>query len=60
MTETITCGLLIKQINDALEKRANNMLRPDRLTVTQLGALLALDRAVQRDARRYDGGFTLY
>ena len=22
--------------------------------------LLALDRAVQRDARRYDGGFTLY
>ena len=45
MTETITCGLLIKQINDALEKRANNMLRPARLTVTQLGALLALDRA---------------
>ena len=34
MTETITCGLLIKRINDAREKRANNMLRPDRLTVT--------------------------
>lgn len=33
---------------------------PDRSSPTPALDLLALDRAVQRDARRYDGGFTLY
>ena len=45
MVESKSCGLLIKQINDALERRANNNLRSVNLTMTQLGALLALDRA---------------
>lgn len=33
---------------------------PDRSSPAPALDLLALDRAVQRDARRYDGGFTLY
>ena len=41
-------GLLIKQINDDLEKRANNSLRPQSLTIAQVGALLALEQAPER------------
>ena len=37
------CGLLIKQLHDALEKRANNALRSQDLTLTQGTALMALD-----------------
>ncbi len=37
------CGLLIKQLHDALEKRANNALRSQDLTLTQGAALMALD-----------------
>ncbi|MDO4516153.1 MAG: hypothetical protein Q4C76_03335 [Bacillota bacterium] len=33
---------------------------PDRSSPAPALDLLDLDRAVQRDARRYDGGFTLY
>lgn len=33
---------------------------PEGETTTPAADLLALDRAVQRDARRYDRGFTLY
>ena len=39
-----SCGALLKQINDALEKQVNNSLRPDGLTMAQVGVLLALDR----------------
>lgn len=37
-----TCGAIIKQIHDELEKNANNILRPQGLTMAQVGALLAL------------------
>lgn len=39
------CGLLIKQINDKLQKDANNALRSQGITITQLEALVELDRA---------------
>ena len=38
-----SCGSLLKQINDALERQANNSLRVDYLTMAQMGVLLALD-----------------
>ena len=37
------CGLLIKQINDALEKQANNALRGLDLTMVQVAVLLQLN-----------------
>lgn len=37
-----TCGAIIKQIHDELEKNANNVLRPQGLTMAQVGALLVL------------------
>ena len=39
------CGLLIKQINDKLQKDANNALRSQGITITQLETLVELDRA---------------
>lgn len=45
MTEEITCGLLIKQIHDELEKNANNALRRDDLTLSQISVLMELDKA---------------
>ena len=39
------CGMLIKQINDELRKNANNALRSQGMTLTQLDALVELDRA---------------
>lgn len=39
------CGMLIKQINDELRKNANNALRPQGMTLTQLDALVELDQA---------------
>lgn len=36
------CGLLIKQINDALEKNANNRLRSEDLTQSQVSLLMEL------------------
>lgn len=42
MDENKRCGALIKQINDELEKNANNALRSKDLTLTQMGALLEL------------------
>lgn len=42
MDETKRCGALIKQINDELEKNANNALRSQDLTLTQMGALVEL------------------
>ncbi len=42
MVKLNTCGVLIKQISDELEKRANNGLRKSDLTMTQMNALLIL------------------
>ncbi len=35
-----TCGAIIKQLHDELEKNANNVLRPQGLTMAQIGILL--------------------
>lgn len=45
MEERKECGALIKKINDELEKNANNALRAQDLTFSQIGALLELDSA---------------
>ncbi len=42
MTQENEIGLLIKQLNDGLEKKANNALRESGLTVTQVGVLMIL------------------
>lgn len=38
-----SCGAIIKQIHDELEKQANNAMRHQDITMTQLGVLLALN-----------------
>jgi len=40
--ERVTCGTLIKQIHDGLEKQANNSLRSQDLTMSQVGVLIEL------------------
>lgn len=45
MEDRKECGALLKKINDELEKNANNALRSQDLTFTQLGALLELNAA---------------
>lgn len=45
MNYTTTCPALIKQINDALEKQANNILRESGLTMSQVAVLIELDSA---------------
>ena len=42
MIKQNTCGAILKQINDELEKNANNALRPQGLTMAQVSTLLAL------------------
>ncbi len=42
------CSVLIKQIYDEMEKRANNRLRVHDLTMAQLGALLAIDKKPEK------------
>lgn len=37
------CGMLIKQINDALERQANNSLRSQDLTMAQVTVLIRLN-----------------
>ena len=48
MADQISCGMLLKQINDELEKRANNALRSQDLTIAQLGALMVLNQLPER------------
>ena len=42
MNETNTCGMLIRQINNALEKRVNNQLKAKGLTLSQMSALIEI------------------
>lgn len=42
MKEDVSCGMLIKQINSTLEKNANNTLRKQDLTFSQVSALLTI------------------
>lgn len=45
MTKHISIGLIIKQIHDSLEKRANNDLKDKDLTMMQMSILIALINA---------------
>lgn len=38
-----SCGALLKQIHDIMEKNANNVLREQDLTISQSGVLVLLD-----------------
>lgn len=42
LNETNTCGMLIRQINNALEKRVNNQLKAKGLTLSQMSALIEI------------------
>ena len=43
LIDNYTCGALLKQINDIMEKNANNALREQDLTISQSGVLVLLD-----------------
>lgn len=43
-----SCGILIKQIHDALEKNANNALRARDLTLVQLNVLMVLCQSEEK------------
>ncbi len=45
-----TCGALLKQINDVMEKNANNALRGQDLTISQSGVLVLLDEKKEKTA----------
>lgn len=42
MSEPNTCGMLIRQINNALEKRVNRQLKEKDLTLSQMQALIEI------------------
>lgn len=42
MNEQNNCGMLIRQINNALEKRVNNQLKEKDLTLSQMSALIEI------------------
>lgn len=50
MNTNNSCGILIKQIHDELEKQTNNALRSSGLTMAQMGALLALRDKPEKQA----------
>lgn len=49
MLEENSCGILIKQIHDSLEKNANNALRGKDLTMAQVGVLIELYNAPKNE-----------
>lgn len=49
MAERRDCGMLLKQINDTLQKNANNSLKSQDLTMVQIGVLLFLDKSGQAE-----------
>ena len=42
MNEQNNCGMLIRQINNALEKRVNNQLKEKDITLSQMSALIEI------------------
>lgn len=50
MAHNNTCGALLKQISDIMEKNANNALRGQDLTISQSGILVLLDAAEGKTA----------
>ena len=51
MTDTGTCGMLFKQISSELAKNANNNLRQDDLTISQISVLMMLRDTADGQAR---------
>lgn len=49
MMEMDSCGALIKQIHDTLEKNANNSMRAQDMTMAQFGVLLMLNQTENRE-----------
>ena len=47
MSEGSLSAMLIKQIHSELEKNANNLLRQDDITLSQISVLMELDKAEQ-------------
>ena len=43
MPKNYSCGTLLKQLHDIMEKNANNILREQNLTISQSGVLVLLD-----------------
>ena len=43
MPKNYSCGTLLKQLHDIMEKNANNVLREQDLTISQSGVLVLLD-----------------
>ena len=50
MSKNCSCGTLLKQIHDILEKNANNVLREQELTISQSGVLVLLDEKAGKTA----------
>ena len=50
MNDNPTSGQLIKQFNDAVERRANNSLRQNDLTMVQVWVLLSLNEKCCQEA----------
>ena len=50
MKKNLSCGMLIKRINDTLEKNANNNLRQQDLTMSQAVTLWKLNRFKDKQA----------
>lgn len=50
MRNDYACGTLLKQINDIMEKNANNALRGQDLTISQSGVLVLLDEKEEKTA----------
>lgn len=48
MAEEGVCAMLIKQIHSELEKNANNRLRQDDLTMSQVSVLMELDKTEEK------------
>ena len=50
MPKNYSCGTLLKQIHDIMEKNANNVLREQDLTISQSGVLVLLDEKEEKTA----------
>ena len=48
MADHVSCGILMKQIGDEMQKRADNKMRSWDMTMAQAGALLALNDAPEK------------
>lgn len=50
MSKNYSCGTLLKQIHEIMEKNANNVLREQELTISQSGVLVLLDEKERKTA----------